>query len=389
MTSVDRWILPDGVDEMLPEQAKVAEQLRRSMLDTFARWGYQQIVPPLIEFTDSLLIGLGQDVDLQSFRLTDQLSGKAMAVRADVTPQAARIDAHSMQVQGVNRLCYAENVLHARSEALLASRCPIKVGAELYGDADASADIEMISLMLASIESAGVSQITLDLGHVCIYRAVLAQMRASSPDLDGEQDAALFDAIQRKSAPDLKVIASSIAADSDSMQRMLSLADFCGGRAVLAAARQSLGVIDGVEALIDEIEKVADAITARFPAVSIYFDLAELRGYNYHTGLVFAAYANGHGRALANGGRYDEIGEVFGAARPATGFSADLKSLVALREGSVVNKCDAIVAPHDDCELLWKKVCELREAGETVVHGGSGQRRLVKSGSSWIVEPAS
>ena len=180
MTGVDRWMLPEGVDELLPAQARVAERMRRDLLDLFASWGYQLVMPSLIEFTDSLLIGLGQDVDIQTFRLTDQISGKPMAVRADITPQAARIDAHSMQARDVNRLCYAGSVLHARPQALLASRCPIQVGAELYGDASSNADIEMMSLMLETLRAARIESLTLDLGHVDIVRTIMQVLRSRS-----------------------------------------------------------------------------------------------------------------------------------------------------------------------------------------------------------------
>ncbi len=390
MTGVDRWMLPEGVDELLPAQARVAERMRRDLLDLFASWGYQLVMPSLIEFTDSLLIGLGQDVDIQTFRLTDQISGKPMAVRADITPQAARIDAHSMQARDVNRLCYAGSVLHARPQALLASRCPIQVGAELYGDASSNADIEMMSLMLETLRAARIESLTLDLGHVDIVRTIMQVLRSRCPAFNDDRQAQLFDALQRKSIPDLQRLSSELQLDDQAQSVLLALPGLCGGVSVLVEARHVLlGDFAAALPAIDQLEQVASCLQSRFDGVDLYLDLAELRGYDYHTGLVFAAYTDGYGRALANGGRYDEIGEVFGAARPATGFNTDLKALVDLSEDQGVDGCaDAIHAPQDNCETLWQAVCRLRRDGETVIYGdrqGQCTRQLVANGDQWDV----
>ena len=412
MTSADRWMLPEGVDELLPERAAVAEQARRSVLDLFKFWGYQLVIPPLIEFTDSLLIGTGQDVEVQSFRLTDQLSGKPMAVRADIPPQTARIDAHSLNTQGVRRLCYAGSVLHTRPKTLMASRCPIQVGAELYGDQSIAADIEVVSLMLETLTALEASfiingepglldQLTIDLGHVAIDQAIKAALAEAMPDLDSDDTSAIFTAIQRKSQPDLNLLLADLAIDQDLMIILQQLPTLCGGVDVLAQAKSLLGALGSqVNAAIDQLTQIAECISARFPKVAVYFDLAEIHGYEYHTGLVFAAYADGNGLALANGGRYDNIGQVFGATRSATGFNADLKALLAFLQsracnGMVEQVADIIAAPNTynaaDDASLWRAVSTLRQAGEVVIFNGQQDsepagRQLVKRDGQWQVE---
>lgn len=417
MTSVERWMLPEGVDELLPERAAIAEQLRRNILDLFKSWGYQLVVPPLIEFTDSLLIGMGKDIETQSFRLTDQISGKSMAVRADITPQTARIDAHSLKgdgAAGTRRLCYAGSVLHTRPKTLMASRCPIQVGAEIYGDASVAADIEVISLLLESLQvidgayanangnaGKGICKLTLDLGHVSIYKAVFEAVQAASPELDEDGRALIFNAIQRKSQPDLKHLLPDLITDASLADLLYQLPELCGGIEVLDKASALLVALgDGVGEAIAQLKAVADIISQRFSDVEVYFDLAEIRGYEYHTGLVFAAYADGHGLALANGGRYDNIGKVFGAARSATGFNADIKALIDFLGSRAGDRGAAQVvqeiisapasAPAGEDAALWQAVCELRRAGEVVVFDGESasqkpSRQLVLEDGQWLV----
>ena len=325
MSKADRWLLPDGVEELLPEQASQVESLRRKLLDLFRSWGYELVIPPLIEFTDSLLVGMGSDVDIQTFKVVDQLSGRMMGVRADITAQTARIDAHSLKREGPVRLCYAGSVLHTKPKSLMASRTPIQVGAELYGDAGLDSDIEIICLMLETLHFGGVKNITLDLGHVGIYRALVREA-----GLTDEAQQKLFDALQRKSTVDIEDAISSGIGNSDMADMMRTLSQLNGDFSVLARAKKALsGAPSEVLAAIDMLEQVAEKIFLRMPSVKVYFDLSELRGYHYHTGLVFSALAPGHGQAVANGGRYDHIGEVFGRARPATGFNTDLKALLS------------------------------------------------------------
>lgn len=379
MTTVDRWLLPDGVEEVLPVAAAKVEQLRRQLLDLYSRWGYQLVIPPLLEYTESLLIGLGADIDMLTFKVTDQLSGRTMGIRADITPQVARIDAHSLAADGVSRFCYAGSVLHTRPTSLMASRSPIMLGAELYGDASLQADIEVISLMLETLRSAGLKQVTLDLGHVGIYRSLLKRA-----NLDQATEKALFDALQRKSLPDLQRVLAG-AVDPILRKQITSLAGLHGDASVLD--RAPFG-----DAAMADLRRVSDAISARFPDIDIYYDLSEIRGYHYHTGLVFAAYVPGHGQALANGGRYDDVGSVFGRARPATGFNTDLKSLLELLDDDAPTPGGAISAPGEGDAALWQKIEQLRGEGEVVITSLSGEvdprcdRQLVQQGSEWAVQ---
>jgi len=386
MTTVDRWQLPDGVEEVLPRQARVVEHLRRELLDLYHQWGYQLVIPPLIEFTESLLIGLGRDLDLLTFKMTDQLSGRTLGIRADITPQVARIDAHSLAEPGVTRLCYAGSTLHTRPKSLLASRSPIQLGAELYGDDSLAGDVEIIRLMLATLNAAGVAEVTLDLGHVGVYEAVLA-----AANVTPEQEADVFDALQRKSRPDLLLALTDIAAPAAEL--ILGLLELHGDAAVLETARRLLAKA-APEALtaVAALETVATAIARSHPGTTVYFDLAELRGYHYHTGMVFAAYAPGHGQALANGGRYNDVGKVFGRARPATGFATDLKALMALVPISL-SAPGAVSAPDSDDPALLAAVTALRRGGEVVIRcvGKSPDprcdRMLVKADDEWVLRP--
>jgi ATP phosphoribosyltransferase regulatory subunit len=386
MTTVDRWQLPDGVEEVLPRQARVVEHLRRELLDLYHQWGYQLVIPPLIEFTESLLIGLGRDLDLLTFKMTDQLSGRTLGIRADITPQVARIDAHSLAEPGVTRLCYAGSTLHTRPKSLLASRSPIQLGAELYGDDSLAGDVEIIRLMLATLNAAGVAEVTLDLGHVGVYEAVLA-----AANVTPEQEVDVFDALQRKSRPDLLLALTDVAAPAAEL--ILGLLELHGDAAVLETARRLLAKA-APEALtaVAALETVATAIARSHPGTTVYFDLAELRGYHYHTGMVFAAYAPGHGQALANGGRYNDVGKVFGRARPATGFATDLKALMALVPISL-SAPGAVSAPDSDDPALLAAVTALRKGGEVVIRcvGRSPDprcdRMLVKADDEWVLRP--
>ncbi len=386
MTSVDRWQLPDGIEEVLPPQAAAVEALRRQLLDLYRSWGYQLVIPPLIEFTESLLIGLGHDLDLLTFRLTDQLSGRSLGVRADITPQVARIDAHSLAEEGITRLCYAGSILHTRPKSLMASRSPIQVGAELYGDNSLAADVEIVRLMLATLDAAGLGKITLDLGHVGIYEAVL-----DCASLREEQEETVFDALQRKSVPDLRLALADV--DEQAAALIIALVDLHGDESVLGNARELFAerAPAALEA-VDALQEVAADLRRQRPDLCIYFDLAELRGYHYHTGIVFAAYVPGHGQALANGGRYDDVGEVFGRARPATGFATDLKALMALLPPEPPAQ-GAISMPDSDDPALVSQAERLRARGEIVINclatdpDPRCDRVLVERDGEWVVQP--
>ncbi|APU28742.1 ATP phosphoribosyltransferase regulatory subunit [Ectopseudomonas alcaliphila JAB1] len=367
MATVDRWLLPDGIEEVLPPEAARIEAARRQVLDLFQRWGYEFVVTPHIEYLESLLTGAGQDLDLRTFKVTDPLSGRQMGFRADITPQVARIDAHTMRREGPSRLCYAGSVLHAQPRALTTSRSPIQLGAELYGDASPASDIEVISLLVETLELAAVPDVHMDLGHVGIYRGL-----ARAAGLSGEAEQQLFDALQRKAMDEIESLTAALPAGLGSMLR--SLAELCGGREVLDLAQAVLvEAPDAVHAALDELVAIADALELRYPELPLYFDLGELRGYNYHTGVVFAAFVPGEGGAIAQGGRYDDTGAVFGRARPATGFSTDLKTLVTLGDMRVDEPVSGVWAPDNHDLYLWQAVRCLRGEGERVVQALPGQ----------------
>ena len=391
MTYADRWLLPDGVEDILPEKAYRVESLRRRLVDLYRRWGYELVIPPLMEFTDSLLIGLGRDIDLMTFKVTDQLSGRTMGIRADMTPQIARIDAHSMRRNGPSRLCYAGHVLHTKPKSPLATRSPIQAGVELYGESGSDADIEVISLLLVSLQECGLQQLNIDLGHVELYRSL-----AAAAGLDASQESDLFDLLQSKAIADINQWIDNNVQAADAAAMLKALPGLSGGRDVLTRAREVLAKApEAVTDALTTLEVIADAVAERFPQANLYFDLSELRGYNYHTGVVFAAFAPGYGEALANGGRYDHVGEVFGNARPATGFVVDITAIDALVKGSVETR-GAVFAPATDDAGQWPAINRLRSEGEVVVCGFPGQtvadvnadcdRQLVLEGNEYRVK---
>ena len=376
MSVSERWLLPDGVDELLPPEAWAVEKMRRSMLDAYAHYGYELVSPPLIEYIESLLTGTGNDLDLQTFKVTDQLTGRMMGVRADITPQVARIDAHLLKNTGISRLCYADTVLHTRPAHTMTNRSPLQIGCELFGEAGASADIEIISLMLNTLELAGVKKIHIDLAHVGIYRGLL-----ESSNMSKDLEAQLFDALSRKSLPDLDALAISVEngtnplgkKDSVIIRLVRDIANLSGGIEALDHIKSRVEQLDlslpSVVKAIDELKAITLQIQKRFSAVHIGFDFCELRGYNYHTGILFSAFSTNFGHALAKGGRYNDIGKDFGESRPATGFSADLKTLVRLAEKTnreTSTNLAGILAPAGDDEALLKAISELRQTYRVV-----------------------
>ncbi|MHB1144315.1 MAG: ATP phosphoribosyltransferase regulatory subunit [Thiobacillus sp.] len=311
------WLLPENVEDVLPPQAWRMEDMRRALLDLFRSRGYQLVIPPLMEYVDSLLTGVGADLDLKTFKLVDQLSGRLMGVRADITPQVARIDAHLLAAHAVNRLCYAGSVLHTQSDGFHRSREPIQIGAELYGEAGAEADLEILTLMLQGLSACGVKTVQLDIGHVGVYRAL-----AQEAGLTGEVEHELFGALQAKDSSAVAVLTAGLPIAL--RDAFAALPQLYGDRSVLVEARARLPQLAAIAAALDTLETLDRGLAD----VEAAYDLAELRGYGYHSGVVFAAYTGGRSHAIAQGGRYDEVGRVFGRARPATGFSLDLRELV-------------------------------------------------------------
>ncbi|MBR2512929.1 MAG: ATP phosphoribosyltransferase regulatory subunit [Halomonas sp.] len=367
MTIADRWLLPDGMDEVLPPQASRMEELRRALLDLYHCWGYDQVMPPPVEFLDSLLTGTGTDLDLQTFKLTDQLTGRMMGASADVTPQVARMDAHSLKRQGPVRLCYCTNVLRAKADQHQGGRSPVQVGVELFGHAGLEADGEIIHLALSSLKAAGAEEVHLALGHIGIYRSLV-----EAAALSDEQERGLFAALALKSPGQLAEQVSASVSDPVLADMLMALGELHGDASVLSEARERFaGAPASVTAALDQLEALYKGVLARFD-VSLYFDLAELRGYQYHTGMMFAAYVPGYGHALAKGGRYDDTGRAFGRARPATGFSMDLKQLASLSLASP--SCGAVWAPAQEEESLNTAIAALREQGERVIQALPGQR---------------
>lgn len=383
-----RWLLPESIEDLLPAEARQVERLRRGLLDEFALHGYELVAPPLVEYIESLLTGSGRDMDLRTFKLVDQLSGRTMGLRADITPQVARIDSHLLNRNGVVRLCYCGSVVHSLPSGFNATREPIQLGAELYGHAGIEADVELIRLLLRALEVASVQPARIDFGHVGVFRALAARLQSPAlRGVDGEQD--LFAALQAKDVPSLR----QLLVDEPEPVRnaFLALPGLYGTADVLAQARRVLPDWADITGALDALERVVASID---PAIA-GFDLADLRGYHYHSGITFAAYCAGQAQAIALGGRYDEVGKAFGRARPATGFSLDLRQLA---QRAPVPECGAaILAPASDDATLQARVKALRARGETVIaalpdHDDDVQelacdRQLVFVEGEWQVKP--
>jgi ATP phosphoribosyltransferase regulatory subunit len=353
---MDNWRLPDHIDDVLPAEAARIEALRRVLLDLFRVHGYELVAPPLIEYVESLLTGSGRDVDLMTFKLVDQMSGRLLGVRADITPQVARIDAHILNRSGVTRLCYAGSVLHAMPGGAARRRELVQVGAEIYGHGAIESDIEIQRLMLDALAAAGCRGLQLDLGHVAPFRALVAR-----GGVGPERELSLMEALRTKDLPALREHAAGLPAQIGGA--LLALGQLYGGAEVLSEARRYLPDLPEIGAALDQLEEAARAIETL--PVCCSFDLGELRGYHYHTGIVFAAYAEGYSDAIGRGGRYDEVGHAFGRARPATGFTLDLRDIASI--GRAAPAAGGIRAPCSDDPALRETIAGLRRAGEVVI----------------------
>lgn len=384
------WLLPAGIDDLLPADAARLEGLRRALIDHFTACGYDLVFPPLVEHLDSLLSIGGDDLALETFKLTDYLSGRQLGVRADMTPQIARIDAHVMGDGAPARLCYAAPVLRARTRQSFESREQFQLGAELYGSGHARADAEIIGLMLRSVSLCGFDDAHLDIGHVGIFRSIAAEA-----GLHGEVEAALFDALQRKSVPDLADLVRSLDLPAPLAAALVALPDLRGPVNELEPALSRIeGVAEGVRAAGHNLREVVHALDRRGEGAHLFFDLSELRGYHYHTGVVFSAFVDGHGREIARGGRYDAVGAAYGRSRAATGFSLDLRQVIRLARNGDQQPAGCILAPpRDDNGALTDAVQALRASGERVLRAldtgdevpASCDRMLVGDGDTWQV----
>jgi ATP phosphoribosyltransferase regulatory subunit len=379
----ERWLLPAGIEEVLPPQARVVEGLRRDLLDLYHSWGYDLVIPPFIDYLESLLTGTGHDLDLRTFKLTDQESGRLLGVRADMTPQVARIDAHHLRRDGPTRLCYLGTVLHTRSDGLAGTRSPLQIGAEIYGHSGTESDVEIVRLVMLTLELAGIENAYLDLGHVGIYRGLARQAGLSQA-----QEVAFFEALQRKAIPELEALVRAWRVREPCARMLLALSELNGDDALQRAVEELAQADAPVQEALAYLGRVARQLREWLPDMPVHFDLSELRGYHYKTGVVFAAFVPGWGQEIARGGRYDDIGKVFGRARPAVGFSTDLKGLLQRGRGleGRYTEGDAVLAPWSPDPALQSEIASLREAGRRVVcHLPGQQARPVSAGCSQIL----
>lgn len=377
------WLLPENIADVLPSEARKIEELRRQLLDRFRLYGYEMVIPPMLEYLESLLTGAGQDLDLRTFKLVDQVSGRTMGIRADMTTQVARIDAHLLNRNSVTRLCYTGSVLHTRSSGLFATREPIQIGAEIYGHAGLEADAEIQELTLTCLRLVNVAQVRLDLCHVGVLRSLLElDPRAKA------QESQLHSLLEAKDIPGLQLLCANF--DAVLREALLALPNLYGDQQILQRARQVLPDLPGIRQALDELEYLAGLSND----VNVTIDLADLRGYHYHSGVMFSAFVPGLANAVARGGRYDQVGEAFGRARPATGFSLDLRELARLLPGA--ERTRAIRAPWGQQQALRDKIAELRQAGEIVIQSLPGHekdldefdcdRAIVLEAGEWILK---
>ena len=385
---MNRWLLPEDIADVLPAKARKVEQLRRSLLDLYRSYGYELVAPPLLEFLDSLLTGTGSDLNLQTFKLVDQLSGRTLGLRADMTPQVARIDAHLLNRTGVTRLCYAGPIAHTRTPIGCTSREELQLGAEIYGHAGWEADLEALTLLLQTLQTAGLKQVYLDLSHAGILTGILADQVVSKEEIE-----TLYGLLQSKDR-------SSLASWSRNLpqpvgQALMALTELSGpAKDVLVKARKVLPGNALVSDALSLLERLIKAIALMPSAPEVSIDLADLRGYQYHSGMMFTAYVDALPQPIARGGRYDHVGQAFGRARPATGFSIDLLTLAGL--STDLEERSAIVAPWISDAGLNAAIQALRAGGEIVVQLAPGDaalsaeyrldRVLVEQGGTWKVQ---
>lgn len=379
------WLLPEYLEDVLPAEAARIEALRRTLLDLFKVHGYQYVIPPMMEYMESLITGAGHDLDLATFKVVDQLTGRLMGVRADMTPQAARIDAHLLNHQGVTRLCYAGSVLRTKPDGLAQTREPLQVGAELYGHAGVESDIEIQRLLIKALNAIHIDGIHIDFSHVGIFESLV-----QAGNIDANLEQALYQALQSKDQSAVAELAKGL--DGKIKESLIHLTTLNGDRRVLEQAARVLPNTPAIQTALQSLSQISQALVPL--NVSVGFDLSELRGYHYHSGVVFAAYAQGYKGPLALGGRYDEVGVAFGRARPATGFSLDLRGVATALSPATLPK--AILAPSEMNVDLAAKIDSLRDSGEIVIQALPDavnnvielncDRELVLRAGEWVIE---
>jgi ATP phosphoribosyltransferase regulatory subunit len=385
---MNRWLLPENIADILPSEARKIEDLRRILLDRFQAYGYELVMPPMLEYLDSLLTGSGQDLNLKTFKLVDQISGRTLGLRADMTPQVARIDAHLLNRQGVTRLCYAGSILHTRAAAGSSSREQLQLGAEIYGHAGWEADLEIQALLNDVLNLSQVGQVTLDMSHAGLLTAILGDFSPKPDSLD-----ALYSALQTKDLPSLNQVLLDWPAEVKSA--VLALANLSGSpKKVLDQARQNLPKTATVKAALDELERLCAAVADLSNSPQLNLDLSDLKGYQYHSGVMFAAYVEGLPVAIARGGRYDMVGKAFGRSRPATGFSLDIMTLARISKKD--SRKTAILAPWSNDSTLSQEIAQLRAQGQVVIqllpgHEQDGDefhcdRELVNQKGAWVIK---
>ena len=377
------WVLPDHIADVLPFEARHIEEIRRDLLDMARCYGYELVMPPLLEHLESLLTGTGEALDLQTFKLVDQLSGRMMGLRADSTPQVARIDAHLLNRQGVTRLCYCGPVLHTRPGAPHATREPLQFGAEIYGHKGLEADLEILTLALDTLQVAQVKSVSVDMADARIVHALVKQAALSAA-----QETLLYAALAAKDASEIKAITRTCpAAVAEGLQQLVQL---YGDATVLDEAAKALPNFAGIRDALDHLRWLARHVEG----AAVTFDLSDLRGYAYYSGAQFSLYAPGASDALARGGRYDEVGSVFGRKRPAVGFSLDIKALSAAAAARPLRA--AVRAPWGEAAELRAAIAAMRRQGETVVCVLPGHesevdefqcdRELIQVAGQWVVK---
>ena len=379
------WLLPEFIEDVLPAEAARIELLRRHLLDLFKVHGYQYVIPPMLEYLESLITGTGHDLDLATFKVVDQLTGRLMGVRADMTPQAARIDAHMLNQQGVSRLCYAGTVLRTKSDGLARTREPLQLGAELFGHASIESDIEIQRLMIKALQLIGLSELHIDFSHVAIFESLI-----QSANIKADLEQALYAALQSKDKA--SVVQLAIHLEQPMRQALMALTDLNGDVKMLDHAEIVLPKLPKITKALADLRSVAQNLSDL--NVQVGFDLSELRGYHYHSGIVFAAYAQGYAGPLALGGRYDEVGIAFGRPRPATGFSLDLRGVVTALAPASISK--AILAPQGNDKALLSEIEALRAEGLVVIQALPNTQtnakelncdsQLVLRDGKWLIE---